>query len=277
MKWQIADEFLEEFVAKVNRTMTPRAGKKFITHPPIQSDLQSSPLRSRYPPTNEGTPIRSLQISPPSDYMMTPTSLHHHQASTHTLPEISTPERPNTQRQYMPMSSPAPFYRYSNITTPATAIHDRSSPPSSGAIDLAETLVEFSSPVKLREPFMRRLSSPSEHDESPRPIRNGLKTSLGDLQGVDLLRGFEKISSWREGSSPVKEHAELLDMKSNHDEIRFGRDLKRLTRENVEANEPGNGYEGVNGNGNGVCPTSSSPADMDSQMTDVKVESDLRD
>jgi hypothetical protein len=46
-----------------------------------------------------------------------------------------------------------------------------------------------------------------------------------------------------------------------------------LTRENVEeVNGPG-----VNGNGNGVCATSSSPADRDSQMTEVKVEGDLRD
>jgi hypothetical protein len=121
--------------------------------------------------------------------------------------ELGTPER---ARQFMPMSSPAPFYRYSSITTPGTVQGERSSPPSSGAIDLAETLVEFSSPVKPREAFIRRGDEEKHEvlDESPVPVtRNGVKSSLGDLQGVDLLRGFEKISSsWREeGSSPVKE------------------------------------------------------------------------
>ena len=248
MKWQIAEEFLEEFVAKVNRTMTPRAGKKFITHPPVNPD-QSSPLRSRYPPASEtGTPNHP-HISPPTEYMMSP--------STNPPPLLAvetTPERTTSQRQFMPMSSPAPFYRYSSISTPATTRNDRSSPPSSGAIDLAETLVEFSSPVKLREPFIRRLSTPEE--ESPRPVRsNGIK-SLGDLQGVDLLRGFEKISSWREGSSPIKEQ---FEMKNEHAELNIP-----LVAENGE----------VNGNGNGcvVAGSSSPPEEKDSQMTDIKME-----
>src|SRR5271154_6873612 len=213
MKWQIAEEYIEEYVAKVHRTMSPRGKtQKFISHIPSTTTTtpdQQSPLRSRYPPTTtttssttEGTPIRPLQISPHQpDYLMSspshPNSIH----QQHTTPERQTPHR-----QFMPMSSPAPFYRYSSITTPGSAL-ERSSPPSSGAIDLAETLVEFSSPVKLREPFTtRRISTPSEHDDSPsrRPQQNGIKSSLGDLQGVDLLRWFEKISSWREGSSPVK-------------------------------------------------------------------------
>ncbi len=239
MKWQIAEEFLEEFIAKVNRTMTPRAGKKFITHPPVNPD-QSSPLRSRYPPASEAiTPSHSL-ISPPNEYMMSP--------STNPAAVETTPER-NPQRQFMPMSSPAPFYRYSSITTPATTRNDRSSPPSSGAIDLAETLVEFSSPVKLREPLTRRISTPEE--ESPRPIRNGIK-SLGDLQGVDLLRGFEKISSWREGSSPIKEQFET---KNEHAEL------------NIPVAENGQ----INRNGC-VVGSSSPPEEEDSQMTDVKVD-----
>lgn len=249
MKWQIAEEFLEEFVAKVNRTMTPRAGKKFITHPPVNSD-QSSPLRSRYPPASEAaTPNHHQLVSPPNEYMMSP-------STTTNLPTAieTTPERNTSQRQYMPMSSPAPFYRYSSISTPATTRNDRSSPPSSGAIDLAETLVEFSSPVKLREPFLRRISTPEE--ESPRPVRNGIK-SLGDLQGVDLLRGFEKISSWREGSSPIKEQ---FDTKNEHAELNIP-----VSAENREVNG--------NGTGNGCAAGSSSPPEeKDSQMTDVKME-----
>jgi hypothetical protein len=154
-----------------------------------------------------------------------------------------TPERPS-QRQFMPMSSPAPFYRYSTINTPTA--HDRSSPPSSGAMDLAETLVEFSSPSKHREP----VPHVSEHDESPsRPSRNGIKPSLGDLQGVDLLRGFEKISSWREGNSPVKDHADGK-------EDGFAGELKRVAKDCE-----------VNGKG-GECRTSPS----DSQGTEVKVD-----
>jgi hypothetical protein len=204
---------------------------------------------------------------------MSPTSLVHqaHQA------EISTPERPISHRQYMPMSSPAPFYRYSSVTTPATTMHERSSPPSSGAIDLAETLVDLSSPVKLREPFVRRISSPLDQEDSPRPLRNGVKsTSLGDLQGVDLLRGFEKISSWREGSSPIKEQSELhLEGQKERDFTReehvFGQELAKIPAKMTE------GVDGTNGTmGNGIdCdhgPKSLSPQEEDSQMTDVKME-----
>lgn len=281
MKWQIADEYLEEFVAKIHRTMTPRTNKKFITHPmpnttPTTTPDQNSPLRLRYPPsTTEGTPIRPLQIPTPSEYMMSsPTTPIHSASQIPAAPpptaESATPERSVSNRQFMPMSSPAPFYRYSSITTPASAKHEHSSPPSSGAIDLAETLVEFSSPIKLREHhqhFARQLSLSSEQDESPSrgPLRNGIKSSsLGDLQGVDLLRGFEKISSWREGSTPVKD--------SELSENGFGRELKRLTREHVE---------GVNGNGvivgeGCIDKNATSPEEMDSQMTDIKMESEVR-
>ena len=282
MKWQIAEDYLEEFVAKVHRTMTPRTNKKIPQPPPQMQNAtptttpdQQSPLRVQYPSsttTTEGTPVRPLQIAGPNhEYMMSSPPIS---ASAlpppQTVAESSTPER-SVQRQFMPMSSPAPFYRYSSITTPASAVHDRSSPPSSGAIDLAETLVEFSSPVKLREPFTRRLSPTNDDSPSSGPLRNGIKSSsLGDLQGVDLLRGFEKISSWREGSSPVKDHSE--DLKTR-DENGFGRELKRF-------NTPREGsHEGVNGSGVVVgeegCtdknPTS--PEEMDSQMTDVKMES----
>jgi hypothetical protein len=262
MKWQIADEFLEEFIAKVNRTMTPRGPKTFAS-PSQQTQTSSppdhsSPLRARYP---------SDQRTPTRDYMMSPTSLQRGSA-----PPPETPERGSTQRQFMPMSSPAPFYRYSSISTPGTT-HERSSPPSSGAIDLAETLVEFSSPTKLREPFTsRRVSTPSEQDDSPsRPIRNGIKSSLGDLQGVDLLRGFEKISSsWRDDSSPIKsEHYETtrdVEMRiREHDENDFGKDLKKM-KDSVMMKDA----ERVNGNGyNGkITP----PEEMDSQMTEVRSE-----
>jgi hypothetical protein len=184
-----------------------------------------------------------------------------------TVAESATPERAAVNRQFMPMSSPAPFYRYSSITTPISEAHERSSPPSSGAIDLAETLVEFSSPIKFREQsFPRTISMSSEHDESPsRPIRNGIKSSsLGDLQGVDLLRGFEKISSWRKGSTPGRD--------SEITENGFGKELKRFT-----------GRDGVNGNGviieEETCIDKDVTAleeEMDSQMTDVKMESEVR-
>ena len=272
MKWQIADDYLEEFVAKVHRTMTPRTNKKFLpntTQNPTPD--QQSPLRLRYPPstTTDGTPIRPPQIST-GDYLMssptpTSTSLPSAAAQLPTTTESATPERAAANRQFMPMSSPAPFYRYSSITTPISEAHERSSPPSSGAIDLAETLVEFSSPIKLREQtFPRTVSMSSEHDESPsRPIRNGIKSSLGDLQGVDLLRGFEKISSWREGSTPGRD--------SEITENGFSKELKRFT-----------GRDGVNGNGviveEETCIDKNVTAleeEMDSQMTDVKMESEV--
>ena len=295
MKWQIAEDYLEEFVAKVHRTMTPRGGRKPPTYTPTipsttsTSPDQQSPLRSRYPPsTSENTPVRGLQGSSPNEYnlLSSPPSLHRSSAPPHPV-EAATPERPTTaQRQFMPMSSPAPFYRYSSISTPASGGHERSSPPSSGAIDLAETLVEFSSPMKLREPFSRQISTPSEHEESPsRPQRNGIKTSLGDLQGVDLLRGFEKISSWREGSSPINisEGSRDVDMKSrDHDENGFGKELKSLTREASVSRE----YEAVNGNDNGIGIGNGivlgqeciirSVTPPESQMKDVNVETEGR-
>jgi hypothetical protein len=256
---------MEEFIAKVNRTMTPR-GKKFPTSSTTPD--QQSPLRPRYAPGAETTPTRPLQITPPSDYMMSPTSLQRPQPPTYP-PE--TPERA-TQRQFMPTSSPAPFFRYSTITTPAT-VQDRSSPPSSGQIDLAETLVEFSSPVKSREPFVRRISTPEQ--ESPPPVRNGIKSSLGDLQGVDLLRGFEKISSLPEwGSSPVKEHRESSDLKMREEDNAFGKEFTVMEKE----------HERVNGNNVGQdCPENGTEEDdlpmddargeeMDSQMTEIKME-----
>jgi hypothetical protein len=171
------------------------------------------------------------------------------------------------------MSSPAPFYRYSSITTPGSAApHDRSSPPSSGAIDLAETLVEFSSPIKPRE-FPRRQS---ELEDSPPLARNGLRGSLGDLQGVDLLRGFEKISSWREGGSPVRGAAEEFVKPAAPvvpgEKNGVGRELKE---------EEGNYVHlGVNGNGvvggeesvsqNGTVHTEEEEELVDSQMTEVR-------
>lgn len=293
MKWQIADDYLEEFVAKVHRTMTPRTNKKFVNNPtqnttPTTTPDQQSPLRLRYPPstTTEGTPIRPLQISSSNEYMLTsPTTPIHNSVQQPSAPPstaetAATPERSITNRQFMPMSSPAPFYRYSSITTPASAAHDsRSSPPSSGAIDLAETLVEFSSPVKLREPFARQISLSSDRDDSPSrssggPSRlNGIKSSLGDLQGVDLLRGFEKISSWREGSTPVKEQQQQEHVSENG----FGKELKRLTPMKE------GGHERVNGNGVGVTvdgcidkKVASPEEEMDSQMMDVKMESEVR-
>jgi hypothetical protein len=284
MKWQIAEEFIEEYIAKVHRTMTPRANKKYSSLPTTSTATttpdQQSPLRARYPPSShatEGTPVRPFQVSTPSEYMMSspPASIRHSSTAPHapqsaSAPpsEITTPERPGTQRQYMPMSSPAPFYRYSSITTPGTT-QDHSSPPSSGAIDLAETLVEFSSPAKLREPIPRALSTPSDHDESPsRPLRNGLKSSLGDLQGVDLLRGFEKISStWREGISPVKDYSEGttrdIDMKFREPENGMVKDGKRSM------------CDGPNGVVSGECMTST-VTPPDSQMTDVKMDGEER-
>ena len=280
MKWQIAEDYLEEFVAKVHRTMSPRTNKKFPQLPqtqnatPTSTPDQQSPLRVQYPSsttTTEGTPVRPLQIPPNHEYMMSsPTTPASALPPPQSVAESTTPER-SVQRQFMPMSSPAPFYRYSSITTPASAVHNRSSPPSSGAIDLAETLVEFSSPVKLREPFTRRLSPTNDDSPSSRPLRNGIKSSsLGDLQGVDLLRGFEKISSWREGSSPIKDHSE--DLKTR-DENGFGRELKRFNTQREES------HEGVNGDGVAVgeegCidKNATSPEEMDSQMTDIKMES----
>jgi hypothetical protein len=145
------------------------------------------------------------------------------------------------------MSSPAPFYRYSSISTPAASTHERSSPPSSGAIDLAETLVEFSSPTKLREPFTpRRIETPSEEETPSRPSRNGVSASLGDLQGVDLLRGFEKISTWREGSSPIKEHHERMGEVKGTDDV--------------------NGIEAIE------CGDAARSDEMDSQATMMKEE-----
>ena len=137
--------------------------------------------------------------------------------------------------------------------------------------------MEFSSPVKLREPFVRRISSPLDQEDSPRPLRNGVKSaSLGDLQGVDLLRGFEKISSWREGSSPIKELAEVSDghnrERGHHhpEENGFGQELDKISTKATEA------LNGVNGNGGlveyEVGVNSVSPREEDSQMTDVKTE-----
>jgi len=168
------------------------------------------------------------------------------------------------------MSSPAPFYRYSNVTTPGTAGgQERSSPPSSGAIDLAETLVEFSSPAKLREPLVRRTSASENQDESPRPL--GKSASLGDLQGVDLLRGFEKISStWGEGGSPIKEvHVEESTGRRGEENARS----QSFARNGITNDKT---FEGVNG----VvleCSvrqslSSSSAEALDSQMTEVKME-----
>lgn len=274
MKWQIADEYIEEFVAKVHRTMTPRPGKKFVSmsNPPSTTSTspdQQSPIRTRYPGP-DSTPIRgSLQVSLSSDYLLSP-SLHHPASE----PMATTPERATSQRQFMPMSSPAPFYRYSSASTPAHGTHERSSPPSSGAIDLAETLVEFSSPVKHRETFARRISSPLEGDESPsRALQNGIKSSLGDLQGVDLLRGFEKISTWREGSSPIKDY---------HSDGLMRSDVKsREPEENGFAKEPkkNNGHEGVNGIVAEECIPKpiTPPEDMESEMTDVRMEDGVRE
>jgi hypothetical protein len=258
MKWQIAEEYLEEYIAKVHRNMSPRSKQKVPSLSNANTPEQRSPLQSRYSGSShvEGTPVRGPASS---DYMSSPpTSLRHSSAAPPSLgtpgvSEMLTPERTSVQRQYMPMSSPAPFYRYSTINTPTTA-HDHSSPPSSGALDLAETLMEFSSPTKHREP-QHRLSSSSEQDESPsRPSRNGIKPSLGDLQGVDLLRGFEKISSWREGNSPIKE--------GKNEDGGFGMELKRMVKE----------YEGVNGNGVVEDCVNRTITPPDSQMTEVKGE-----
>jgi hypothetical protein len=121
---------------------------------------------------------------------------------------------------------------------------------------------------------VRRISTPEQ--ESPRPVKNGVKSSLGDLQGVDLLRGFEKISSsWRETGSPVKERRESADLNRilEVEENGFSKELKTGEKE----------HEGVNGTGkessdNGTAQEEDLPVEdlhveeMDSQMTDVKME-----
>jgi hypothetical protein len=73
---------------------------------------------------------------------------------------------------------------------------------------------------------------------------------------VDLLRGFEKISSWREGSSPVK--GDGRSVTPGREEGGgggggvFGKELRKTN---------GDGVECVDGE------------DGDSQMTEVKMES----
>lgn len=122
----------------------------------------------------------------------------------------------------------------------------------------------------MRETFVRRISTPEQ--ESPIPVRNGIKSSLGDLQGVDLLRGFEKISSWREGGSPIKDHRDENKNTRESEEYGLGKELKVVEHERV--------------NGNGVakeCPgdemVREDPSvaelrveEMDSQMTEVRAE-----
>jgi len=113
------------------------------------------------------------------------------------------------------------------------------------------------------------LEPPQEEESPTRPVRNGVKSSLGDLQGVDLLRGFEKISSWREGGSPVKEHLEVnSEGRAYHhrDEHVFGQELAKIPIKAVD------GVNGVNGNGVDCGLRSVSSREEDSQMTDVKME-----
>jgi len=303
MKWQIHEDYVEEFIAKVNRTMSPRVKispdqqhhlqphhqpqQQHQQQPQQQQAPQPSPITAeRYIPRNyqEDSPSRQPQIH--QAYQMTsPTTPLRGGQQRPAIPaeHVTTPERltsvtaPHT---FMPMSSPAPFYRYSSITTPGSAPHERSSPPSSGAIDLAETLVEFSSPIKPRE-FLRRSS---DIEDSP-PVRNGLRSSLGDLQGVDLLRGFEKISSWREGgSSPVKQdyRDEVREEFARPPENGFGREPKKGVVMKDEAanyvhhhgNLNGNGFvparesDGANASQNETIHTDEEM--VDSQMTELK-------
>jgi len=73
---------------------------------------------------------------------------------------------------------------------------------------------------------------------------------------VDLLRGFEKISSWREGSSPVKGDGRSVTPGREEGSGGFGKELRK-----------------TNGNGVGCVGLGEGAEDGDSQMTDVKMES----
>ena len=103
-------------------------------------------------------------------------------------------------------------------------------------------------------------------------MRNGVRGSLGDLQGVDLLRGFEKISSWREGGSPVRgeEFAKPVHVVAENG---FGRDMKNGEANYVHGAVNGNGVPATAGgesvSQNGTVHTEEEDL-VDSQMTEVR-------
>jgi hypothetical protein len=71
---------------------------------------------------------------------------------------------------------------------------------------------------------------------------------------VDLLRGFEKISSWREGNSPVKgDGRSVTPGREEGGGGVFGKELRKTNGDGVGCVEGGE--------------------DGDSQMTEVKMES----
>jgi len=95
---------------------------------------------------------------------------------------------------------------------------------------------------------------------------------------VDLLRGFEKISSWREaGSSPVKQDygVEAKEEFARPPENGFGRELKKGV---VVTDEAANYvYHDGSVNGNGVVPAPESDGANASQNGTIHTDEEMVD
>ncbi|KAL2315619.1 Fork head transcription factor Fkh2 [Schizosaccharomyces pombe] len=215
MKWSIVPEFREEFIAKTRKTPRKRSpsspvpllAKKREGSPslpiPILPKMKDTSIPAAEPASSttsarDQTPSTPKDVGSPST---AETSAEEKQMETYKTPThaalsdiISTHDyaldansasqtkkaafgSPIGSSTY-PTSSPAPFWKYVAVPNP----HDW---PQVGSYD---TISPYRNPVNSHLIYSQiQQSSPKKIDEQ-----------LHDLQGVDLVNGFEGISSWRE-------------------------------------------------------------------------------
>lgn len=118
-------------------------------------------------------------------------------------PRLAPPSTGQLPSSYLPTSSPAPFWKYIQFgSTPAKPsdysplkdLHSSSPPPAVGRDDNEHRVRELASPLKERGKGFRLGAGPQlvpdmrEEDED--------EDGMGDLHGIDLTRGFEKIGKF---------------------------------------------------------------------------------
>ncbi|EEB09595.1 fork head transcription factor Fkh2 [Schizosaccharomyces japonicus yFS275] len=202
MKWSIAPEYREEFLIKARLSSKRKSSEVASSNDQYYASLKepkklhASPARSR-----ERTPVtpkknieRPVVSDVPSTAKSLPTRTPNYKTPVRTSLSdlIASREGTPVGREYtapssagsvarstsrFPTSSPAPFWKYVDIPSV------RNWPQ----INSYESISPYRNPINSHMFY-----SPAQAK------RSGFDEQVHDLQGVDLVHGFEGISSWRE-------------------------------------------------------------------------------
>ncbi|KAF8470533.1 fork head domain-containing protein [Kalaharituber pfeilii] len=193
-----------------------------MIHPPLRTNqvLHSEDL----PGNSQDTAPMSANLSPPPHHTSSsyaddhPSVLAVTPAPQRQNPRLAPPSVSQLPSSYLPTSSPAPFWSYLTWegtpgklgdynSSPCNKNKNRGSSPPLNDPTFSARARELGSPIKDRSfgSTFQQKENTTVKDDFVAPALPGLATEdeedgVGDLQGVDLTRGFEKIGKW---------HAEL--------------------------------------------------------------------